>query len=101
MGDWEDTCMAISTKGGQKLELMIGDIGIEFSLKNQVMSDGYSNFKKIDDICEGVCGNATTRASGLKSASFVNQGRNNQSCRLRPVPARLCISYAAKPETVD
>ncbi|MBA0613478.1 hypothetical protein Godav_013909 [Gossypium davidsonii] len=80
---------------------MIGDIGIEFSLKNQVMSDGYSNFKKIDDICEGVCGNATTRASGLKSASFVNQGRNNQSCRLRPVPARLCISYAAKPETVD
>ncbi|TYI36470.1 hypothetical protein ES332_A03G143500v1 [Gossypium tomentosum] len=33
--------------------------------------------------------------------SFVNQGRNNQSCRLRPVPARLWISYAAKPETVD
>ncbi|KAK5839151.1 hypothetical protein PVK06_007916 [Gossypium arboreum] len=67
--------MAISTKGGQKLELMIGDIGIEFSQKNQ----GF----------------------WAEIGSFVNQGRNNQSCRLRPVPARLRISYAAKPETVD
>ncbi|XP_016725440.1 acyl carrier protein 2, chloroplastic isoform X2 [Gossypium hirsutum] len=44
---------------------------------------------------------ATTRASGLKLASFVNQERNNLSFRLRPVPARLRISCAAKPETVD
>ncbi|XWS42664.1 hypothetical protein CRYUN_Cryun16bG0033600 [Craigia yunnanensis] len=44
---------------------------------------------------------ATTRVSGLKLVSFVNQGRSNLSFSLRPMPTRLRISCAAKPETVD
>ncbi|OMO58012.1 Acyl carrier protein (ACP) [Corchorus capsularis] len=44
---------------------------------------------------------ATTRASGLRLISFMNQGRNSLSFSLRPTPARLRISCAAKPETVD
>ncbi|XVF30868.1 hypothetical protein REPUB_Repub16aG0094900 [Reevesia pubescens] len=44
---------------------------------------------------------ATTRVSGLKLVSFVNQGRSSLSFSLRPMPARLLISCAAKPETVD
>ncbi|KAK8478138.1 hypothetical protein V6N13_031408 [Hibiscus sabdariffa] len=44
---------------------------------------------------------ATARACGLKLASFVNQGRSSLSFRFRPMPARLRISCAAKPETVD
>ncbi|XVF06552.1 hypothetical protein REPUB_Repub06bG0059000 [Reevesia pubescens] len=44
---------------------------------------------------------ATTRVSGLKLVSFMNQGRSSLSFRLHPMPARLQISCAAKPETVD
>ncbi|EOY10655.1 hypothetical protein QUC31_009875 [Theobroma cacao] len=44
---------------------------------------------------------ATTRVSGLKLVSFMNQGRSSLSFNLRPMPARLRISCAAKPETVD
>ncbi|GMI79071.1 acyl carrier protein 5 [Hibiscus trionum] len=44
---------------------------------------------------------ATSRVSGLKLVSFTNQGRNNLSFGLSPMPARLRISCAAKPETVD
>ncbi|XVE90143.1 hypothetical protein DITRI_Ditri20bG0054200 [Diplodiscus trichospermus] len=44
---------------------------------------------------------ATTRFSGLKLGSFMNQGRSSLSFSLRPVPARLRVSCAAKPETVD
>ncbi|XWS64833.1 hypothetical protein CRYUN_Cryun05aG0038300 [Craigia yunnanensis] len=44
---------------------------------------------------------ATTRVSGLKLASFMNQGRSSLSFKLRPMPARLQISCAAKPDTVD
>ncbi|XWS58494.1 hypothetical protein CRYUN_Cryun08bG0039000 [Craigia yunnanensis] len=44
---------------------------------------------------------ATTRVSGLKLVSFMNQGRSSLSFSLRPMPTRLRISCAAKPETVD
>ncbi|XP_022718945.1 acyl carrier protein 1, chloroplastic-like [Durio zibethinus] len=44
---------------------------------------------------------ATTRVSGLKFVSFMNHGRSSLSFRLRPMPARMQISCAAKPETVD
>ncbi|KAK8634173.1 hypothetical protein V6N13_015001 [Hibiscus sabdariffa] len=44
---------------------------------------------------------ATSRVSGLKLVSFTNQGRNSLSFGLRPMPARVRISCAAKPETVD
>ncbi|XP_022745889.1 acyl carrier protein 1, chloroplastic-like [Durio zibethinus] len=44
---------------------------------------------------------ATTRVSGLKLVPFMNQGRSSLSFRLHPMPARLRISCAAKPETVD
>ncbi|XVE62603.1 hypothetical protein DITRI_Ditri06bG0131500 [Diplodiscus trichospermus] len=44
---------------------------------------------------------ATTRVSGLKLVSFMNQGRSSLSFRLRPVPARFRIACAAKPDTVD
>ncbi|KAK6289044.1 hypothetical protein POUND7_000585 [Theobroma cacao] len=44
---------------------------------------------------------ATTRVSGLKLVSFMNQGRSSLSFNLRPMLALLRISCAAKPETVD
>ncbi|XWS57845.1 hypothetical protein CRYUN_Cryun09bG0208700 [Craigia yunnanensis] len=44
---------------------------------------------------------ARTRVSGLKLVSFMNQGRSRLSFGLRPMPARLQISCAAKPDTVD
>ncbi|GMI65095.1 acyl carrier protein 2 [Hibiscus trionum] len=44
---------------------------------------------------------ATSRVSGLKLVSFVNQRRSSLSFGLRPMPNRLRISCAAKPETVD
>ncbi|KAE8663150.1 Acyl carrier protein 1 [Hibiscus syriacus] len=44
---------------------------------------------------------ATSRVSGLKLVSFMSQRRSSLSFGLRPMPARLRISCAAKPETVD
>ncbi|KAL4341314.1 hypothetical protein GQ457_08G013620 [Hibiscus cannabinus] len=45
---------------------------------------------------------ATSRVSGLKLGSFMNQGRSSLSFTMRrPMPARLQISCAAKKETVD
>ncbi|XP_044480429.1 acyl carrier protein 1, chloroplastic-like [Mangifera indica] len=44
---------------------------------------------------------ATSRVSGVKLASLSSQGRSCLSFRLRPLPSRLRISCAAKPETVD
>ncbi|KAL5768363.1 hypothetical protein ACOSQ2_015146 [Xanthoceras sorbifolium] len=43
----------------------------------------------------------TMRVSSLKLASISTQGRNTLSFRLRPVPARLRVSCAAKPETLE
>ncbi|GMI84605.1 acyl carrier protein 2 [Hibiscus trionum] len=44
---------------------------------------------------------ATSRVSGLKLGSFLNQGRSSLSFTMRQMPARLQISCAAKKETVD
>ncbi|KAJ0079207.1 hypothetical protein Patl1_23424 [Pistacia atlantica] len=44
---------------------------------------------------------ATSRISGVKLASLSSQGRSSLSFQLRPLPSRLQISCAAKPETVD
>ncbi|GMJ03776.1 acyl carrier protein 3 [Hibiscus trionum] len=44
---------------------------------------------------------ATGRVSGLKLGSFMNNRRSNLSFTMRPMPARLQISCAAKKETVD
>ncbi|KAE8678592.1 VAMP/SYNAPTOBREVIN-ASSOCIATED protein 27-2 [Hibiscus syriacus] len=42
---------------------------------------------------------ATSRVSGLKLGSFMKQGRSSLSFTMRPMPARLQISCAAKKET--
>ncbi|KAJ0013856.1 hypothetical protein Pint_20634 [Pistacia integerrima] len=44
---------------------------------------------------------ATSRISAVKLASLSSQGRSSLSFQLRPLPSRLQISCAAKPETVD
>ncbi|KAK1582724.1 hypothetical protein Q3G72_017647 [Acer saccharum] len=43
----------------------------------------------------------TARASSLKFAALPNQGRSTLSFRLRPQTARLRVSCAAKPKTVE
>ncbi|TXG65792.1 hypothetical protein EZV62_007067 [Acer yangbiense] len=46
-------------------------------------------------------GASTARASSLKLAALPNQGRSTLSFRLCPQTARLRVSCAAKPETVE
>ncbi|KAL4637324.1 hypothetical protein ACB092_03G069300 [Castanea dentata] len=46
-------------------------------------------------------GLATLRVSGLKPVSLSFYGRSSLSFRMRPLPVRLQVSCAARPETVE